>query len=326
MGLLKVVAEQDRKLKDSELRELARDQTINDLRKKTRLLQQSVRRKGKALEASKKELETCKSRKKTAADSIESRLAITRTGAEGTGRYLTLTSRISLGIRRNFSNVACGDLSLILLDDASRFVVARAEVQSAAALMASHVAFHAGMMEEGPPPLSIHVVSQDATNSAIWQKRKLCALLLHTAWLVEYPDSKDEFTWDFDNWFLSLQCAGDVQPVDDGTGGGALALCDKMLRSIGSPTIKTLSDFYSAELNKSLQKLDFQVSQSHSHVLMCYPQGVESIEFQTKRTHREETACINGNGIIVTLAVHSSQFTCPALKPSQEVAFLCSSI
>ena len=94
MGLLKVVAEQDRKLKDSELRELARDQTINDLRKKTRLLQQSVRRKGKALEASKQELETCKSRKKTAADSIDNQLLdFLLSAAEGHGCGAIVFSR-----------------------------------------------------------------------------------------------------------------------------------------------------------------------------------------------------------------------------------------
>ena len=74
-------------------------------------------------------------------------MAIVRTGKHGTGRYLTIPGRISLGIRRNLSNVACADLSLILLDDASRWSVARAEVHSAAAMMASCKAFHLSMVE-----------------------------------------------------------------------------------------------------------------------------------------------------------------------------------
>ena len=120
MGLLKVVAEQDRKLKESELRELARDQTISDLRKKTRLLQQSVRRKGKALEASKQELETCKSRKKTAADSIDNQLLdFLLSAAEGHGCGAIVFSRdlVVKGLMQIaqpvFSNKKYGSLQMI---------------------------------------------------------------------------------------------------------------------------------------------------------------------------------------------------------------------
>ena len=264
--LLKLVVDKDRQLADEKNKSKAKDEVIESLRKKGKLLQQQTRRAkttsdklqekqrsssaatAKAYPAGKPAaLHSGQAEKKL---SVEQKMAIVRTGKHGTGRYLTIPARISLGIRRNLSNVACGDLSLILLDDASRWSVARAEVHSAAAMTASCKSFHLNMVESfdsSDPSLSIHLVTQDATNSSIWQKRKLCALICHTAYLAEpMPTDQEakEFTWSWQDLFHSLQCVADVQQVQDGNAYGCVALCEKMLRSVGCPSIHTLVSKY----------------------------------------------------------------------------------
>ena len=90
----------------------------------------------------------------------------------------------------------------MLLDDASRWTVARAEVHSGACFLAAARAFHQNMLAEiaekpssgfddskglSQPAVCIHSISQDATNSAIWQKRKLSALILESAFCPSLP-------------------------------------------------------------------------------------------------------------------------------------------
>ena len=262
--LLKLVMQKDKELADEKDKSKVKDEVIESLRKKGKLLQQQSRRAKSAVDKLQEKQRSSSAAKAYPAGkpadlhsgraeknlSVEQKMAIVRTGKHGTGRYLTIPGRISLGIRRNLSNVACADLSLILLDDASRWSVARAEVHSAAAMMASCKAFHLSMVESfdsREPSLSIHLVTQDATNSSIWQKRKLCALICHTAYLAEPLPTDQEasgFTWSWQDLFHSLQCVGDVQQVQDGSAYGCVALCDKMLRSVGCPSIHTLVSKY----------------------------------------------------------------------------------
>ena len=112
-------------------------------------------------------------------------------------------------------------LRLVLMEDTSRWSVARAEVKAGASAVASFQAFHQGMLEElfheeglqhGDFSLSLHVISQDATNGAIWQKRKLCALLLHSAYLVSLPED-GSFRWSSDDMFQELRAVADIQRV-----------------------------------------------------------------------------------------------------------------
>lgn len=53
------------------------------------------------------------------------------------GKRLTLEGTVSLAIRRNFGNCATADVGAMLLEDISRFTVARAEVKAGTALLAS---------------------------------------------------------------------------------------------------------------------------------------------------------------------------------------------
>ena len=128
--------------------------------------------------------------------------------------------------------------------------------------MAAFRAFHETMMQEmfdsdsmrsGDLNLSLHCVTQDATNSAIWQKRKLTALLLHTAYLVNLPPS-GEFRWCWSEMFDELRSVADVQPVDDSSGKGSVALTTKMLHSLQCPTVHDLVLKHS-KIRASRQKL-----------------------------------------------------------------------
>ncbi|CAE6972319.1 unnamed protein product [Symbiodinium sp. CCMP2592] len=191
------------------------------------------------------------------------KLAITRTGAgeDAPGRYLTVPSTVALALRRNLSNVSCADLGLVILDDASRWSVSRSEVRAGAAATASMREWHAGMLQEMFHPdgaedfnLSLHIVSQDATNSGIWQKRKLIALLCHSAYLVSLPS---KFRWSWHDMFREIRAIADVQPVEDGSGQGSVSMTTKMLKSINCPTVHDLVAKH-AEL-----KADGQQRQQH---------------------------------------------------------------
>lgn len=60
------------------------------------------------------------------------------------------------------SNAACADVSLILLDDASRFTIARSEVYAGSALVAAVRSFHTSMEEQmmQGPILSVHMITR----------------------------------------------------------------------------------------------------------------------------------------------------------------------
>ena len=218
--------------------------------RKLRTSQQQVRRLAAAKAKAKAAGRQGQSETATVPDSlrIKRKLEIQRTGKHESGRYLTVPSQVSLALRRNLSNVSCADLGLVIMDDASRWSVSSAEVRAGSSLIASFRNFHENMMLEmfhedglqaGDFNLSLHVISQDATNSDIWQKRKLCALLLHSCYLVRLEDGEG-FRWDWPEMFEELRAVGDIQQVDDGSGRGAVALTSKMLSSIGCPTVQDL--------------------------------------------------------------------------------------
>ena len=242
---------------------LAKDGTRQNLQKKLKTAQQQLRRVAKAKTRAKAAPKgaasaSTKRRAKGQRQQHESnitlpeylrakqKLEITRTGGgqDAPGRYLTVPSMVSLAVRRNLSNVSCADLGLVILDDASRWSVARSEVRAGAAATASMREWHAGMLQEMFHPdgaedfnLSLHIVSQDATNSGIWQKRKLIALLCHSAYLVSLPS---KFRWSWNDMFREIRAIADVQPVEDGSGRGSVSLTTKLLKSINCPTVHDL--------------------------------------------------------------------------------------
>lgn len=242
--LLKEIALRDQKLALAARDATRNDRTIGRLRHKMKLEKQRVRRHLHNLEKKSKSTKAFGEN-----ETLEQRMAIARKGK--TGRYLTVPSKVSLAIRRNLSNAACADVSLILLDDTSRFTVARSEVQAGSSVQAAAQAFHEQMAEAmaSGRVISFHMVTQDATNSSIIQKKKLCALLLHSAYVAEDVlnsalHSGRGFTFSWNKLFRSVQCVGDVQPVEDGSASGSVALTTKMLQSIGCPDIQSLVTLY----------------------------------------------------------------------------------
>ena len=232
---------------------LAAQARAQALQRRLRSTQQQLRRFVQAKAKAKAKAKTRASAPGTSAQTtlpdfmrVKHKLEIERTQA---GRYLTVPSMVSLGLRRNMSNIAGADLGLVLMDDASRWSVAQAEVRSGASAIASFRSFHEDMMAEmfheeglnqGDFNLSLHVVSQDATSGSIWQKRKLCALLLHSAYLTNLSDEARSFRWNWNDMFEELWAIADLQAVDDATGRGSVALTSKMLASIGCPTVHDL--------------------------------------------------------------------------------------
>ena len=245
----------------------AKDLKIKSLARKVRSTQQQLRRCQAAKASNAKGAQSAKAKSKARAKSmtlpaflrVKKKMEIVRTGCQetGTGRYLTVPSRVSLAIRRNLSNVSCADLGLVVMEDASRFSIARAQVHTGAAAIASVRKWYDLMQSElfhqdgaNDFNLSVHVVSQDATNSGIWQKRKLVALLCHSAYLAQLPSSGN-FKWNFEAMFEEFRAIADVQPVEDATGQGSVAGAAKMLRSIGCPTVHDLVQKHAGRLDST---------------------------------------------------------------------------
>ena len=77
-------------------------------------------------------------------------------------------------------------------------------------------------------------VRSDATNSGIWQKRKLQALELIAMYLD--TDDLNDASATFDDKFIYQKRLSDIQPVEDGRADGLLALLKKQLHALGCPT------------------------------------------------------------------------------------------
>ncbi|CAL1149180.1 unnamed protein product [Cladocopium goreaui] len=119
----------------------------------------------------------------------------------------------------------------MLLEDISRFTVARAEVKAGTALLASSRIFFHNLYQDvasrspGEFKLTIHSYIQDATNSGILKGSKLAALILRSAYLRDYvanaADGCEDETYDFDDaqnfdftsWFETIVRVADILPV-----------------------------------------------------------------------------------------------------------------
>ena len=81
----------------------------------------------------------------------------------------------------------------------------------------------------------LHAVRGDATNASIWQRRKLHALEVESAFL-------DSCEADGTSVFTSIKRVADIQAVTDATGFGAVAMIAKQLASLGCPSISEVAD------------------------------------------------------------------------------------
>ena len=85
---------------------------------------------------------------------------------------LTVKGSIAVAIRRNMGNIACQDLGKVMLDDVSRWTVARCEVRAGNAFKnATHEFFDvmrkmcSEPCDAGDCHVLVHALRSDATNS-----------------------------------------------------------------------------------------------------------------------------------------------------------------
>ena len=212
--------------------------------KKNKVLKQQLRRLTTKMEKIKAKEATGKSKAKDV-------LELERT-KQGSGKQLTLKGTLALAIRRNFGNAATADVGAMLLEDISRFTVARAETKAGTCLIASaRIFFHWVYSELTGPQLPdsfrlvVHSYRQDATNSGILKRSKLNALILHSAFLRQREHLHDQ-SWkqwenfDFHDWFDSMVRVADVLPVLNSTSEDTVAQTLKHLASLGCTTWKDI--------------------------------------------------------------------------------------
>ena len=171
--------------------------------------------------------------------------------------WLTPQGALALAIRRNLSNVATADIGPVLCDDVSRWTVTRSEVRAAACLMKDSHNFWEDWSADcclqpedsrSADAFSVTAISyrQDATNSAVWNRSKLCALELEASYIP--PCSAEDLAkttrhqlgrekGDCIVGLKRLYRLADVLPVQEGTGSATVAMTLKLLQSLGTPTI-----------------------------------------------------------------------------------------
>lgn len=180
------------------------------------------------------------------------------------GKQLTVQGGIALAIRRNYGHCAAADVGAMLLESISRWTVTRQEVRAGAALIASsRIYFHWLYTELTSSAVGstykvvFHSWRQDATNSGILKGGKVCALILHSAFLRENVafdpgngiDSKkgfvgSDFDFDcadafvFDEHFESHVRVSDVLPVHGATSEITASQTLKQLEGLGCITWK----------------------------------------------------------------------------------------
>ena len=169
--------------------------------------------------------------------------------------WLTPQGALALAIRRNLSNVATADIGPVLCDDVSRWTVTRSEVRAAACLMKDSHNFWEDWRADcclqpedsrSADAFSVTAISyrQDATNSAVWNRSKLCALELEASYIP--PCSAEDLAKTTRHQLGKGDCIGglkrlyrlaDVLPVQEGTGSATVAMTLKLLQSLGTPTM-----------------------------------------------------------------------------------------
>ena len=153
------------------------------------------------------------------------------------GSRLKLRGLLSLGIRRNFSNIAQADLGIVLLDDrVNRFKVSRAEMITADLIQSAannfYVVFEAELAVhlKDEFALSLTMFSADETGSAIFENKKMSTCIVKTQYYTNIGDPDlplDDIP--------SQRRVTDVLVSTDGTAGGVIAMLQKHLASVGCP-------------------------------------------------------------------------------------------
>ena len=163
-----------------------------------------------------------KKRKQNQTGSLVSMVSTLELTTTASGKRLTATATLALGIRRNLSHIAAGDFGAVLLKDLSASTVLRAEVKTAASVAASmkdHMGHSLSMLREQAGErassessgidladlafqsegwhLLFLSVRADATNSSIWRREKLhvteCEIGMISGSVQEFPADTRKF-------------------------------------------------------------------------------------------------------------------------------------
>lgn len=176
--------------------------------------------------------------------------------------WLTPQGLLSLALRRNVANVASTEMGLSIMVDVSRWTVTRAELKTAACLVASSRLFWRYWYEqiwsssqsspdspEDTFSCTIVHYSQDATNRAIFNRQKLQSVIVEGHYVVvsqtkakAQNNAAGTKTNSFAhvNW-QSIKRLSDVLPVVDGTGKATAEMSHKLLSGLGCPTWRSFS-------------------------------------------------------------------------------------
>ena len=122
--------------------------------------------------------------------SLAPRWLVSHSGRQAIGA----ASAVSIGIRRNLSNIGARGMGMVLMQDISQPTVNRCEVAAAAALVASFRLFHESVYEDARlaverrqgPAVILHSFRSDATTASVWRNSSVMGLELETA-AVERP-------------------------------------------------------------------------------------------------------------------------------------------
>ena len=177
-----------------------------------------------------------RSQKSSSEEPTPSKLELER-NSSGNGTRLTDSGQYALAIRRNMSNIACSDLGAVLLeDDINRWRVARCEIGSAAALMASARHYweceSQALTDNVKFGLSVSSITSDATNGGMFKRSKLSTCEVDSTFLGWERDSAGELV----PVAHSMKRHCDVVPVCNSITAGTMSVLLKHLKSIGMPS------------------------------------------------------------------------------------------
>ena len=188
-------------------------------------------------------------------DASQKSLTITR-GQKGV--RLDYRGQVCVALRRSFGNVGAGNFGRVVLEDIGRGQVIRAKLCAAAGLVAYSRLWHEecwqafgfrrlhdGTWRLGVPSghaaegcsisrFSVVTCTSDGTNSAIWNKSKLCAVLVDSLYM---PDASVLAECAWHEACLRCTSLGDLQIVDAKSDGLAnLGITLKVFKNLHAMT------------------------------------------------------------------------------------------
>ena len=192
------------------------------MKQQLRLARQTVKRSEDKAKAAEDRLAKLKG------DSVDS---IFQSHRRGTTK-LSEAGSCSVGLRRNFGNASAQDFGSTTLDKVSRQTVTRAEVDTAAAFVASirgaHLDAAVTIMNLSTASLlapsaqrkllvCCHALRSDATNSSVWQDSKLHCCEIESGYMLDPAGALAEGV--LQTW-ATFSGLADIQRVTSATGVG----------------------------------------------------------------------------------------------------------